>query len=667
LPVFLMRPLVACVFLLAVASVPVGRLRVTAQSTPQFRAAVDLVHLDVTVLDAQRRPVRGLTAADFTILEDGKPQAIAAFASVDVPDAEPPAVPWMRDVAPDTRRNDTLDERRLFVIVMDDGMAQLNTAATANAKGIARRFIDGMGPSDLAAVVFTLDQRNSQDYTSDRARLIQSVEKFKPGFRNMGEPGDPAAPDTDSQFYPNSIDAIRRVAEVLTELPQRRKTLVYIGQGVPVNPDTENGLSFEPPPGRVPPKKIECLGCLERLRNALRAAQRANVNVYTFDTCGLRPPPPPPPMPGTPEGIKPTCDPGLEQRYLQSVAENTGGRAALETNDFAPAIAQMFAENASYYLLGFQSTNPRQEGKYRRLQIRVHHPGAEVRARSGYVEPDAAANARPDRTSESTALSRAIAGLLPKSDVPLQVWTAVFPTSGRREGSVVMTLGVRQPLEERQRAINDVVELSVSAFSPDGRVRGQQQMKVRLALKPGSAVDIGYEVTSRILLAPGRYQLRIGAYLPRTHSSGSIYQDIDVPDFLRQGVNLSGIALAVVPNVRSATTDNPPFLPISPTTIRTFAPSDRVEALARVRQGGSNALEPLRVKVRVVDARGKDVWQGAQTLGVEAFAGRVAELRFPVPTAQLSSGPHLLELEVGPAGGKATIPSPVRQMRFSIR
>ena len=52
---------------------------------PTFRAGVDAVQLDVSVLDKERRPIRGLTAADFTVLEDGKPRAIVAFSAIELP------------------------------------------------------------------------------------------------------------------------------------------------------------------------------------------------------------------------------------------------------------------------------------------------------------------------------------------------------------------------------------------------------------------------------------------------------------------------------------------------------------------------------------------------------------------------------------------------------
>jgi len=67
------------------------------QQPPTFRTGVDIVQLDVTVLDKDRQPVRGLTADDFTILDKGKPQPIVAFSAVDVPAPAAHVAPWIRD------------------------------------------------------------------------------------------------------------------------------------------------------------------------------------------------------------------------------------------------------------------------------------------------------------------------------------------------------------------------------------------------------------------------------------------------------------------------------------------------------------------------------------------------------------------------------------------
>src|SRR5262245_55247772 len=91
---------------------------------PVFRSAIDLVHLDVSVLDKNRHPVRGLTAADFTITEDDRAQDIVAFSAVDVPVNPPAPVAWSGRVPADVQSNEGAadPEGRLFVLLLDDAL-----------------------------------------------------------------------------------------------------------------------------------------------------------------------------------------------------------------------------------------------------------------------------------------------------------------------------------------------------------------------------------------------------------------------------------------------------------------------------------------------------------------------------------------------------------------
>ena len=148
---------------------------------PSFRSGVDVVRLDVSVLDKDRRPILGLTAADFTITVDNTPQAIVAFDAIVLPPPEPPTAPWMRDVAPDVKTN-ALGEPRLFVIILDDVQTPPDPYMVNSAKAIARAVVDNLLPSDLASVVFTKDNRGAQDFTSDRALLIAAIESFHFGW-----------------------------------------------------------------------------------------------------------------------------------------------------------------------------------------------------------------------------------------------------------------------------------------------------------------------------------------------------------------------------------------------------------------------------------------------------------------------------------------------------
>ena len=82
---------------------------------PTFRAGTDVVQLDVSVLDTSHRPVRGLTAADFTVLEDGRRQTVVAFQPFEIPGRVVPPVAWMRDVAPDVATNRLFNGRLVVV------------------------------------------------------------------------------------------------------------------------------------------------------------------------------------------------------------------------------------------------------------------------------------------------------------------------------------------------------------------------------------------------------------------------------------------------------------------------------------------------------------------------------------------------------------------------
>src|SRR5215213_4812686 len=92
----------------------------SAAPPPTFRTGIDLVFVDVSVLDRDRRPVRGLQATDFVVREDGRIRPIAAFSAVDLPDrpAAPPAA-WMGEVPPDVVTNVVPREGRLVVILLD--------------------------------------------------------------------------------------------------------------------------------------------------------------------------------------------------------------------------------------------------------------------------------------------------------------------------------------------------------------------------------------------------------------------------------------------------------------------------------------------------------------------------------------------------------------------
>ena len=622
---------------------------------PLFRSGVNLVTVDVSVLDRDRRPVRGLTAADFTILENGQPQPVTAFSAIDLPDADPDAPVWLRDVHPDIVRNDDFAGRRTVVLVLDDA-TPMPAAEAVWVRTWARQVIEQLGPDDLAAVVYTFDKSLGQELTRDRARLLTAADRFNGGVTGSQVDASGRVRETPFSSFDSSamtmylatITTLRSLAEALAELPQRRKTLVFISVGVPL--DTGD-LAPRITVGDHNESSGQHWTLLQELFKGFAAAQRANVNIYSLDPGGLRPSPS-----------------NLNSDFLQAVSSNTGGFAITDTNDPGPGITQVFRENGSYYLLGYRNPDPKAEGRYRRIDVKVYRPGVIVRARQGYFE------ASPEKKKPAKAppslLSAAIDGPVPRTDVPLQVTAAAFPLAGRREAAVAVVVGIRTPAPVGRGPALDNLDVQVSAYDTRGTWRGAARMTGKLVHHPGAVEETGFEVIARLDLKPGRYQLRVAAESSRMGKSGSVYTDVDVPDFSKDAVGISGLVLSVTPRLPTAPKDGlPDLLPVIPTSERHFSPNATVTALLRLRQGGDTPLVPLTLALRIVDAANATVFEDKASIGPERFsAGRLADYRFDLPIAALPSGPYLLTVDLpAPSNHDAKHQPPRRAVPFRVR
>lgn len=257
-----------------------------AQQTPPlpqstFRGRADLIPVDVSVLDGNRQPVRDLTAADFTVLEDGKPRPVVAFSVVEVPGAQSagatPVAPWVRDAPHDVVSNDLSEEGRLVVILMDGTIP--NGQPTLTAKQIARAAVDELGPGDLAAVVrstvFVGNNGLSQGFTADRSRLIEAIESpfmgttEPPDMRGGGLQSPSPVPGSGAQTK-DQCEVIFDIARAMRDAPRRRKMLLFVGSSIQMG-----GLLREGPDIR---------SCRDAM---FREVDMANVTVQSIDPVGL--------------------------------------------------------------------------------------------------------------------------------------------------------------------------------------------------------------------------------------------------------------------------------------------------------------------------------------------------------------------------------------------
>jgi VWFA-related protein len=644
----------ACAGVLAAQQQPAPQAPVVDQPPVTFRVEVNYVEVDAFVTDAEGNVVTNLTTSDFEVFEDGKPQKISSFSLVNIPieRAERPLFAG-KPIEPDVQTNEHL-EGRIYLIVLDD--VHTDFTRTPRVKAATRRFIEqNFGTNDLAAVVFTGRSDASQDFTNSPRLLLAAIDKFtgrklrsttiqriesarvNPGTGQL-EPGDDID-QMDRAFRARSVmNNIRKMSEFMAGVRGRRKALLLVGEGVDYNIFEATGLLGS-----------TASAILLDTQDAIASATRGNVSIYAIDPRGL--------MTGAEDLIEVSGTVGdangqslqsemrLSQDSLRVLASSTGGFAAVNRNDLNGAFDRIVAENSSYYMFGYYSTNERRDGRFRKIEVRVKRPGLRVRSRNGYFEARGRrpANSTPPTSPNSMnpALAEAISSPLPVSGVPIKVFAAPFKGAAPNAAvAYVAEVDVSSfEFVEKDGISSEVLELVNSATDSKGKQFAGERQRVDLKLKPDTlarARSRGFRLVNQMSLPPGRYQMRVAA-TSSTGRSGSVLYDLEVPDFSKEKFLMSGVALtsraaAEAPTVKPK---DPlaDYLPGPPTTMREFGRDDTVALFAEFYENmpGSQAhmlefkaelrAEGGRVVQTVTDQRSSTDLQGGS--GGYGFSARL--------------------------------------------
>lgn len=164
--------------------------------------------------------------------------------------------------------------------------------------------------------------------------------------------------------------------------------------------------------------------------------------------------------------------------------------------------------------------------------------------------------------------------------------------------------------------------------------------------RPADGALPAAEMGLRLDLAPGRYEIRVAVSSASSHRKGSVYTSITVPDFARDPVSLSGIAIAHDQGGAVLTDEANALVPVRPSTERIFAPGQRAVAAVRVYQGGRRRFEPVRVNARILDESGAVILDEGRVLDPETFDDqRGADYTLDLPIDRLAAGEYLLTIE----------------------
>ena len=614
------------------------------QQTPTFRTGIDIVDVDVSVLDRNRLPVRGLTAADFTVFEDGKPRPVVAFSAVDLPSRESPSAPWMADVAPDVLTNAFPREGRLVTILIDRVPAEHLPAAQAFAVAA----VDQLRPGDLAAVAFSTFGI-PQNFTSDRARLLAAVRQPMVGLPQGADSGE-----TDCYCGVCTLESVNRVAEAMQDVRQRRKILFVVGTRMSI-------LSS----GR-------CGGPLSTLRTrAMRALETGNITVHVFDPTGVET-----------LAFSASARSAPTTRNVQAhltrlgnlmvLPEHTGGRFVGDPFRPADRVAELYRESDSYYVLGFQPLGA--DGRLRRhdIKVKVKRPGVTLQARRNYdPRPAKVADASRLPNTLPAALRSAIAGLWPSTGIAIAMNVVPLAKPDLTAGIAAVTLDVTQEFDDATGRSptpsvggeETVVNVLLGAFDRNGKALAFD--RETLAVRPRRLTDrrFTYQVPMSLELKPGRYEIRAAIEDATLGRTGSVYGTVDIPDFRRVDVSLSGIALEVRPSAPSSPAKAwANLVPLTPSARRSFARTDTVSAFARIYHGFTRAATPGYVTALVRDDSDRVVFrQESRITGEHVGASRATDVNVDLPIARLPPGPYLLAIDTRHGSATAS-----RQLRFEV-
>jgi len=544
----------------------------------RYRSGVSIAVLDVSVLDSADRPVTGLQAEDFEILDNSAPAEVSSATFISVP-ASAPAV------ESDVWSNQRPTDRRVFAVVVDD--LDIAPATVGRARDTLQRLIAAIPDGDLVSLTFSGQQGFTQDFTANRAALLEAVGGL------TGRRPDADEADAIIEEHHNSdrvMSTLGSVVQALARADEHRSALLFVTGGL------DSGVSEELLAHRRTSRGVQ---------EMIAAAARAHVGIYPIDIRGLE-------APGETE---------RSVAALRALAAGTGGVSTTNTNDLQRAVRAAVRDLTGYYLVGYRVPDAvHGDADVRRVKVSVRRKGAIVRSRELFTAGD------ERRSAASGALDRGLSG----GSIAIAAQTVVLAEPGLNRGQVLAlveidgkNLGLEKRATDRFRSTLRVEMVAIDRRG-NAAARSGQTLDLKVAdARMNQIVTHGTRVMTSLSVKPGRYRIRLAVSDTSTGRFGTVVGDVDVPDFRRvdpflTGVFVSSRSAASTPSVRAHVQEFASRLSGPPTAIRVFPLGEPLELYAELY---AREVTPVAATMTVLDESGGVV--GTRALGV---AGRESGL-----------------------------------------
>ncbi len=524
-------------------------------SPAAIHVSTELVLVNVVARDKKGNPVRDLKLSDFTLYEDGKKQQISTSDFEDVDQLQATASATVTGSAPGTllhstkKAPPTLDarDRRLIVLFFD--FSAMEPEQIDRSVDAARKFVNTkMQPADLLALVsLATNMHVDCDFTDDKAKLLALLTSYNSGqgqgFDNGATGGAEGGAETSGSFTEDDTDlntftadrkllALQSLMQALAKLPQK-KSIVYFSNGI-----TQTGVDNQ-----------------SALRAATAAAVKANASIYSLDVRGLQAFPPGGEAQNASlhgqsaySGASTLNDlngNASSQDTLATLSSDTGGKAFFDSNDFSGIFSQVQKDSSVYYVLGFTSSNPAKDGRFRHLKVTINRPDLKLDFRSGYYAGRDFIHL--DRADREQLLEDELAAQLPRVDVPVYAGESYFRKDDSHYYLAVSLIipGSQIPFVTEKDKDNATIDIIGQALEGGKFPVGHLRDTMKLAVESSREVRRkNVQYNTGFVLAPGNYHLKFVVRENQTGRMGSFETDVRIPDLRKSPLKMSSVVLS---------------------------------------------------------------------------------------------------------------------------
>jgi VWFA-related protein len=513
---------------------------------PTFRTQTDLIRVDMYAT-RDGKLVTDLRPDEVEIYEDGVRQRIESFEFVRLGGDLSGSTPAEKaPAAPDARS-------RVFVVFVDTHTTMLDGRGDLRLSLL--RFLDHLlAPTDLVGLM-TPDMKASEVTLSRRSTVISDLANDARWIGRIEKRQDPKEfawencyPTRQGGVYAGrlaemkaryrgkgTLDALNDLVTRLRTLREERKAVLLVTGGWPFL-----GESTLATAGRVENENcaadrqaLERIDFNQLLKELTKTANRGNVSFYPVSSRREQ---------VFPNDLRADVRTVLRQQdrralefiqdQLRSLAENTDGLAEVKTTDLTAITDRIISDTSTYYLIGYESSNTRTDGRFRTISVKVNRPGVRVRARRGYggeslrVAP--AETAAPSKPVVDARVTMALT-TVERFDAQAPLWGRPSPWGppSAVSGGAFWYVGELSP-QPRSQPARGGMTAEIEVLAPD-----KSQVMIRSVDLPASDSSFALRVPATGFLAAGDYAVRVrltpkGSEAPTVHDSTHVILDRSV-------------------------------------------------------------------------------------------------------------------------------------------